>query len=154
MRVVVARENERNGTYCLHIFGNIVAVNAVAAGDALHELSVYIRQRNRQSIVFKFATHLEFLAHKSTRHLFEPLLYVLFVIGVGQRQHGIFVCNLPEFAVQVGTNALGWRVRIVYFGVLGFQVLQFVHHKVEILVAYCRCIQHVVFIVMLVKLLP
>ena len=61
--------------------------------------------------------------------------------------------HLRELRVQVAAHALGRRVGICHLRMSGLQVLQLVHQEVEVLIADGRLVQHVITVVMFVKLL-
>ena len=151
-RIVVAGEHQGDGGNGSHILSDIVALNAIAARDGLGQPAVDIGQRDAQSVVLHLAAHLERFAGKSLTDSIVPLAHVLFAIGVGQRQHGIAMLHLPEASLEVAAHTLGRRVGIVELRMACLQVLQLVHQEVEILVANCGLVEHVVAVVVLVQL--
>ena len=150
-RIAFAGQHKGNGADGSHVLCHIVAMNTVATGHGLHQTAIHVGERDGKSVVLHFAAHLEGLSPQSAAHAVVPLAHVLLAVGVGQRQHGIFVGHLLELTAQVASHALRGRVRVGHFGVQGFQILQFVHQQVELLVADDGLVQHVVAIVVLVQ---
>ena len=62
--------------------------------------------------------------------------------------------HLPELLIQVAAHALGRGVLVCHLRMFRLQILQLVHHEVELLIAYRRLVQHVVLVIMLVQLFP
>ena len=62
--------------------------------------------------------------------------------------------HLTELLIEVTAHALGRGVLVCHLRMLRLQVLQFVHHEVELLVADRRLVQHIVPVVMLVQFFP
>ena len=59
-------------------------MHAVTSCHRLSQSSVNIGQRDRQTIVFHLAAHLEVLAGQTFLHALIPVGHILFVIGVGE----------------------------------------------------------------------
>ena len=82
-------------------------MHTIATSDCLNKFTIDISQRDRESIVFHLTAHLEILASQALLHTLIPVGHVLFVVGVGQREHGVFVLHLRKFGIQVATHTLG-----------------------------------------------
>ena len=61
--------------------------------------------------------------------------------------------HLCELRIQVTAHALGRRVGIRHLRMSGLQVLQLVHEEVEVLIADGGLVQHIITVIMFVKLL-
>ena len=72
------------GTDGLHIGCHIISLHAITPCHASHQLPVLVGQRDRQSIVFQFATHLKRFAGESFAYTAVPVGHILLVVGVGQ----------------------------------------------------------------------
>ena len=83
-------------------------MHTITTRNSLRETTINIGERDTEAIVLHFAAHLKVLTSQSLLHAVVPVAYVLFAIGIGQRQHGIFVSHLPELRLQVATHALRW----------------------------------------------
>ena len=154
MRIACTRKHERYSTDSPHIRSHIVALHTVATGNSLGEATIDVGERDTETVVLHLAAHLEILASQSLLHGVVPVAHVLLRIGVGQRQHGVLVRHLTELRLQVATHALRRRIGIGHLGMAGFQVLQFVHQLVEVIVADTRLVQHVIPVVVLMQLAP
>ena len=62
--------------------------------------------------------------------------------------------HLRERTVMIVPDPTGRRIRIGILGVLLFKPLQFGHQPVEFSVVYCRCIENIIIVIMLVQLSP
>ena len=81
-------------------------MHTVATCHSLRELTIHVGQRDRQSVVFHLAAHLEILACQAFLHTLVPVGHILFVVGIGQREHRVFVLHLREFSIQVAAYTL------------------------------------------------
>ena len=105
-------EDERNGTDGLDIGRHIVTTHTVTTGNGLYQTAVLIGQRDRQSVVLQFTTHLEGLTIEPALHTLVPDSHILLIVGIGQRQHRIAVLHLSELLVQIAADTLSRRVGI------------------------------------------
>ena len=145
-------KHQRNGTDGLHIVRYIIALCTVTTGHGTHQLTILVRQRDGSPVELHFTTNLEVFVQR-LRHLSIKLRHLCFRIGIGQRKHGIFMLNLHKILVQVTSHPHGRGMLIITFGMLGFQILQLTHQEIEGLVINLRCIQHIITMVVPVKLL-
>ena len=67
-----------------------------------------VSKRYRKPVELEFATDVELLPVQSALHTFVKRLYVLAVIRIGEREHGIAVHHLHKFVVQIAAHALRW----------------------------------------------
>ena len=58
-------QHQGDGADGLHVVRHHVAPHSVSAGYGLHQLAVFVGQRDGGAIVFQFAADLEFLAFQS-----------------------------------------------------------------------------------------
>ena len=61
--------------------------------------------------------------------------------------------DLCELLVQVTTHALGRGVGVCHLRMFRLQVLQLMHEEVEVLIADGGLVQHIITVIMFVKLL-
>ena len=80
-----------------------------------------------------------------------PVSHLLLAVRIGEREHGVSVFHLCEVLVQVASHSLCRRVRVIEFGMLLFQILQFMHQHVKLHVAHERLVQHIISVVLLVQ---
>ena len=126
-------------------------MHAVAARHATHESAVNVGERNGQSVVLHFATHLKGFAIESAAHAVVPCSHILLIIGIGKREHGILVRHLRKLLIQVAAHALCRRVGIVQFWVTGFKLLKFVHKPVELHIGDFRLVEHIILVIVLMQ---
>ena len=101
-------QHQGNRAYRLDIRRHIITMNTIATCHGLRQFTIDVGQRDRQTVVFHLAAYFEILAGQTFFHTLVPVGHVLLVVGVGQREHGIFVLHLTEFLVQVAAHALRW----------------------------------------------
>ena len=117
------RQYEGDCTDGLYVGRHVIAVHAVTPGHGLGEPSVHVGEGNRQPVVLHLTAHLEVLARQSLPDALVPVSHVLLIVGVGQREHRVFMLYLSELGIQVAAHTLGRRVGVCHLGVLRFQVL-------------------------------
>ena len=123
-RPVIPGQHQGNGTDGLHVVGHVITTNAIATGHGTHQSALLIGERNGKAVVFHLATDVKRLAMKPLHDtVVIEILHLLPVIGIGQREHGVFVRHLDKLLVQVATHSLRGRIGIIHVGMLGLKVL-------------------------------
>ena len=111
-------EHKRYTTDSLHIGSNIVAYHSVAARNATNKATILVGKRYRQSVVLHLAAHFKIFAFESTLHRLIPVLHILLVVGISQREHRILVLYLSEALCQIAAHTLRRRIGVIQFGML------------------------------------
>ena len=106
-----------------------------------------------ESVELQFATDLERLSHEPIAHALPEVGHFLPVVCIAQREHRPRVNHGLELVVEVASHTLRRAVGIVHLGMPRLEVLQFMHHEVELLVGDDGSVLNVVAIVMLVQLI-
>ena len=148
---VIAAELERDAFDGAHVFGDVLSLAAVAAGEGTNQRSVLVAQGNGHAVVLE----LEYVFRVGVEQLAQtgfPLGDFFGAVGVGQAQHGDLVRHLLEGVGQVAAHALGGAVGGLEFGELGFERLQLTQQGVEGLVRDFRAGFYVVQVVVVVEL--
>ena len=149
----VAVQAQRYGGYGLGVGRYVVAHTAVAACDGLHQLPVAVGEAYGHTVVLQLAGVAELLAVEQLAGTRLKLLYLLYAVGIAQREHREAVRHLTESLVHLATHALGGRQRAGQLGILPLEVLQFAQHGVELKVAHQRAVVHIILVVQPVEFL-
>ena len=136
----------------LDVGGDVVAVGAVAAGDGAQQAPVLVDERDARAVEFQLTHHHGLFAGEIFLDSVNPLVYLLHRICVGQRQHGVDVRHLLEAFGEVRPHTARGRQRVVHFGVAALKVLELVHEHVKLQVGDFGPVEHVVAVVVAVKL--
>ena len=137
---------------------HVVALDAVAAGHGPLQLPVDICQADGHAVELQFAGILQLLAAVGLELVAERG-HILFAIGIPQRQHGIFVCDLFEaflllwFILDIASNMLSWGVGSRKVGVERLESLQLLHLQVEFKIGDDGVVQDIIVVIMPAELL-
>ena len=125
------------------VFGDVVALYAVAAGEGTVELAVTVGEADGGAV------ELELAAVREAR--FEgflgaggEFLHLGDGVGIGKGEHGIAVGPLYETLLKVAAHALGGGVGGFEFRPFGLQMLQLVHEGVELVVRHGGGVIHII----------
>ncbi len=108
-------------------------------------------EADAESIELQLATYLERRSHQPLAHPLPEICHLIAIVGVAQTEHRPCVNDRLKLIVEVTAYPLRRTVRIEQFRMLGFEVLQFMHQEVELLVGNDRSILHIIAVVMLVQ---
>ena len=120
-----------------------------SAADSTHQFSLFVVERDTESVELHLAAQLEGFTVKSLLYPFVEVAHLLLVVGVGEGEHGALVRHRDKVVGKVAAHALRRAVGVMAFGMSGFQFLEPVHHLVKLLVADDRGVEYVVAVVML-----
>ena len=138
---------QRNAADGLYIVCNVVTAHSVAPGYGTDQPAVFVGQRNGGPVEFHFTADLEVFIQRLA-DTFVEFGHFGFGIGIAQRKHRIFVLHLDKVLVDVAAHAHARRSGIEMFRMPGFQILQFPHQLVELLIGDDGRIQYIVVVVM------
>ena len=143
----VAVQAQRYGGYGLGVGRYVVAHTAVAACHCLHQLPVAVGEAYGHTVVLQLAGVAELLAVEQLAGTRLKLLYLLYAVGIAQREHRQPVRHLAETFVHLAAHALGRRQGRGQLRVLPLEVLELAHHAVKLLVAHQRPVVHIILVV-------
>ena len=146
-------ELQRNAANGTHISRHIVALSAIASRHSPRQASVFIVKADAQTVELQFATDLKRCPHQTIAHPFPEISHLLSVVSIAQRKHWSGMHNRLELIVEVAAHPLSGAVCIEKFRMFCFEVLQFVHQEIELLIGNHRTVLHIVAVVMLVQLI-
>ena len=125
---------QRYRTDRAHIVGHVITLHTITSRDRLHQFTTHIRQRYAQPVVLHLRTNLKILTFQPFLHTVVEITYLPLIIGIRQRQHRIFMRHRLERLVQVASHPLCRRIRVGILRIKQFQVLQPMHHLVEVII--------------------
>ena len=151
--------DKRYGPDGAQVAGDVLSHHAVAAGGAASEVSVLIYERDRQSIDLGFGHiggggRIDPRLLQQLRQAAMPVVQLLLVAGIGQGIHGPGMLDLLERFQRLGTDALRGRIGGQQLGELDLQLFQFIEEPVILGVADLRLIEHIIEVIMALKLRP
>ena len=144
--VVAPLQVQRNGANRADIGRYVIAPCAVAPRHGTEQSSVFVGERDGRAVEFELADELrlsELFLDAS-----DEFVQLVERIGIAQRKHRIFVLHLDKVLVDVAAHAHARRSGIEMFRMPGFQILQFPHQLVELLIGDDGRIQYIVVVVM------
>ena len=138
-------QHHRNGANGLQIFRNIFANDTITTGRASHENTIFILQRNRQTVNLRLNCKL--CARISSRNTLDKLLQLIHRENILQTHERYCVRNFLELTQRFTTNAFCGRVGRCQFRMRHLQVFQFPQKAVIFKIRHLRIIQHIIPIV-------
>ena len=145
--------NVAHGAY---IGADVLTRAAVTAGGAAHQMTVLIKQADRQTIQFGFAAVLDYsaIAEQVARRQIQPFAHaaveieqILLLEGIAQTQHRHFVAHLTERRQRRSADPLGRRLGRHQLRVLRLERLEFVEQAVVLRIGNAGFVEHVVAVV-------
>ena len=149
-----------------HVLRDVVALDAVAAGERLREPAVPVGQADGGAVELEFAAVAEADALEGLLGARDEFFDFSDGIGVAQGEHRVAVRPLDEALarlrlrvrahgrVEVGADAAGGGVGAVELREFGLQALQLMHQLVELIVRHRRRVVHIVAPTVLPEDLP
>ena len=165
-RRVVPVELLRDAGDAADVLRDVVALDAVAAGEGLCEPAVPVGQANGGAIELELAAVAEANAFEGFLGACDEFFDFSDGVGIAQRKHRVAVRPLDKAlprlrlgvgahgGVEVGADAAGGGVGAVELRELGLQALQLVHELVELIVRHRRGVVHIVAPAVLPEDLP
>ncbi len=133
---VRASEFEWYGGDGTGIGGDVVAYAAVAARHGLHKLAVLVGEPYGHTVVLELASVAEHRVAKQFACACLEVHYLVYRVGVAQREHREAVRHLTEGLVDLPSHSLGGRVGRRQLGVLPFKVGELAQQFVKLIVAH------------------
>ena len=123
---------------------HVVATHTIASRHAAHQFTLLVGERDAEAVKLEFAANVKGRATQSFAHSAIEIAHLCAVVGIAQRQHGIFVRNLLKLVLLVASYAHRWRIGVCHFWMLCFEFLKLVHQHIKIVVGNLGAILHVV----------
>ena len=145
-----AAQPQRHGAHRADVGRHVVALDAVAAREGLHEPPVFVGERNGRAVELQLAyvVRRACLAFDAS----EELVQLVERVGVAQREHGVAVAHGAELGPEVAAHAQRGRRGVGVFGMFAFELLEFAHHRVEVEIGDFGRVFDIVFMVVVVEL--
>ena len=134
-----------------HVGRHIVALRAVAARHRPFHHAVFVLYADGETVVFQLANVFNISVEEGADAVVE-LQQLLFRVGVAERKHRIDVLHGLEAFRHGAAHPLRGTVGLHELGMRLLQLLQMAQQLVELVVADDRRVQHVVVVVVAVKL--
>ena len=98
------RQFQRNRTDGLDIGCDIITAHSIATSHCPLQTTIFIFQRNTQTIKLQFATNIKGFSVKPFLHPLIEGLHISSGIGVPQRKHRYGMLHLTEITIQIRTD--------------------------------------------------
>ncbi len=143
---------QRNGADRFHVWRDVFAGRAVAAGDAAHEDSVFVLQRNAEAVEFMLGDVFDFFAANSLPHAAIEIAEGLVGESVVEAEHRARVADGLKSGARSAADASGGRVGRDELRIGGFEFFEPVHQPVIGGVGELGLVEDVILIVVVADL--
>ena len=143
-----------NGADGPDVVGNVFADDAVAAGDAADELSLFINEVDCQAVDFQFDDVFQIFAAQVIADALVEFPQFIVAEDVTQAEHGPVMGIFFKAAGNLGAYALRRRIGRDPVGVGFFDVFQFPVHHIVFIISHCRLVEGVILITQFIYFFP
>jgi hypothetical protein len=134
-RQLASVEAQRDGTHGAQVRRHVLARGAVAAGGALHEEAVFVREGDGEAVELELRGVFDRFGFQPFAHAAIEGSHVLLVECVGEREHRHAVLDGGEAIARRGAHALRRRIRRAQLRVLLLQLRELLEEAIVVGVA-------------------